>query len=198
MDSGFRRRHDKATMPLCERSRWKAPALDVTAVMGGPAHEALSLNRRRTHGQRRALREMPCRSQLRQRGGHRQPGKLHGRDEFILETSHLLNQLRQLHHLHRRKNHRRRNLAVSDGIARAGHWSVVLASIVFAMLVIAIRAASLHRAAIWPKAARRSRDHQGQHKQCEDLPESFHQESGVNARRQPAMVKAGVSFGESS
>lgn len=140
--------------------------------MGGPTHGALSLDRRRTHRQRCALREMPRRAQLRRRSGHRQPGRLRGRDEFVLKTDHRLNQLRQLHHLHRRKENRRWNLAVGDRIARAGDGSLMLIAIM--LLVMAFGATSLHHASIRPIATHRSRDHQGQHQEREDLPEAFH------------------------
>ena len=163
--------------------------VDVTAIMGGSAHGALSLDRRRTHRQCRALREMPRRSQFRRRGGHRQPGRIRGRGEIVLKTDHRLNQLRQLHHLHLRRRDRSGNLAVGNCIARAGDRSGVLIAVV--LLVIALRAASLHSATILLITAHRSRDHQGQHQKCEDLPEAFHWRSGGKTRRHRRMVKAG-------
>lgn len=183
-----RQSHDAAVRAVAVGSS----RVDVTAFMGGPTHGALSLDRRRTHGQRRALREMPSRSQLRRRGGHRQPEGLRGRGEFVLKADHRLNQLRQLHHLHRRKHDLRGNLTVGNRIARAGGGRVMLIAIM--LLVMAFGATSLHHANIRPITAHRSRDHQGQHQKCEDLPEAFHWRSGGKTRRHRRMVKAGCLF----
>ena len=163
--------------------------------MGGAAHGALSQNRGRTHRQRRALREMPRRSQLRRRGGHRQPGKLRGGGEIVLKTSNHQNQLRQLHHLYRRKDDQHGNLAVGQCLTWAGGGSVVLTSIVMLMLVVGARTA-IHNcdAPIHPITARRSRDHQGQQQKCEDLVETFHSGSGGKTRRHCEMVKVGMLF----
>ena len=160
--------------------------------MGGPTHGTLSLDRRRTHGQRRALREMPRRSQFRRRGGHRQPRRLHGRGKFVLKTDHRLNQLR---HLHLRHRDRHGNLAVGNRIARAGDGSVMLIALMWLML--RTRAADLTRARIRPIrirpiTAHRSRDHQGQQQKGEDLPEAFHWRRGGKTRRQREMVKVGL------
>ena len=46
-------------------------------------------------------------------------------------------------------------------------------------------------AAHLPIATHRSRHHQGQQQQCEDLPKAFHWGSGGKTRRQREMVKVG-------
>ena len=183
-----RQSHDAALRAIAVGSS----CVEVTANMGGPTHGTLSLDRRRTHRQRRALREMPRRSQLRRRSGHRQPRRLRGRGKIVLKTNHRLNQLHQFHHLHLRHRDRRGNLAVGDRIARAGGGSMMFASVVVFMLVVFLGAANVRLASIRPVAAHRSRDHQGQHQKCEDLPKAFHWDSGGNTRRRCEMVKVGV------
>lgn len=160
--------------------------------MGGLTHGTLSLDRRRTHRQCRALREMPRRSQFRRRGGHRQPRRLRGRGKIVLKTDHRLNQLRQLHHLHLRHRDRRGNLAVSNRIARAGNGSVMLIAVM--LILVRTRTTNLTGAALRPITAHRSRDHQGQHQKCEDLPEAFHWDRGGKTRRRCEMVKVGMLF----
>lgn len=161
-----RQSHDAALEAVAVGSS----CVDVTAFMGGPTHGTLSLDRRRAHGQRRALREMPRRSQLRRLGGHQRHWRGSSRHEFI-QAHHRMDDVRQLKHLHLRHRDRSGNVAVGNRIARAEGGSVMVAVVVG---IIAFRAASLDRASTCPIAAHRSRDHQGQQQKCEDLPEAFH------------------------
>lgn len=170
-----RQSHDAAVRAVAVGSS----SLDVTAIMGGPTHGALSLDRRRTHRQRRALREMPSRSQLRRRGGHRQPGRLRGGGELVLNADHCLNQLRQLHHLHLRHCDGRGDLAVRNRVARAGDGCGMLFS---PILVMTFGAACFHCTSFRPITAHRSREHQGQYQDCEDLPEAVHESQSEDRR----------------
>lgn len=162
-----RQSHDAAVRAVAVGSS----CVDVTAFMGGPTHGTLSLDRRRAHGQRRALREMPRRSQLRRRGGRTPDRRLRGTCEFFLKTNHRLNQLCQLHHLHLRHRDRHGDLAIRNRVAWAGERNGMLFP---PILIVAFGAACFHCTSIRPIAAHGSRDHQGQHQECEDLPEAFH------------------------
>lgn len=181
-----RQSHDDAVQAVAEGSS----CVDVSACMGGPTHGALSLDRRRTHRQRRALREMPRRSQFWRCGGHQRHWRGSRRREFI-QAHHRMDDVRQFHHLQFRQHDRRGNLAVGNRIARAGNGRVVLIAVVLSMVIMAFRATSLHLTSILPITAHRSWDHQGQHQKCEDLPEAFHWRSGGKTRRHRRMVKAG-------
>ena len=71
---------------------------------------------------------------------------------------------------------------------------MMFAPIVVFMLVAFLGAANVRLASIRPVAAHRSRDHQGQHQKCEDLPEAFHWDRGGKTRRQCEMVNVGMLF----
>ncbi len=164
--------------------------------MGGESHGASSHARRSACRQGRTARKMPRRPHLWRRSGHGQPKGIRGGGEFVLKTDHRLNQLRQLHHLHLWHRYWRGNLTVRKRLTRTGSGSVVIFFIMPVPFVLLRRKDSSRHfhASINPPAAHRSRDHQGQHQKCEDLPEAFHWMSGGKTRPHRQMVKVEMLF----